>query len=126
FGFLFNFKGNFHNTVVTPVEKEMEKEWFQREIRDPDLDLILIFGHAPVRGSPEFLNIHRIIRAVNPTIPIQFFGGHTHIRDFAVYDSASTGLESGRYCETVGWLSISNMPSPGSLPEKDLSFSRRY
>lgn len=32
--------------------------------------------------------------------PIQAFGGHTHIRDFTVYDSMSTGLESGRYCET--------------------------
>lgn len=125
FGFLFDFKGNYNNTVVTPVEDEMQKEWFQKEIRDSEVDLFLVFGHAPVRGTPEFYNIHRAIREVNPTIPIQFFGGHTHIRDFAVYDEASTGLESGRYCETVGWLSIDNMPKPGELP-KDLTFSRRY
>lgn len=127
FGFLFDFKGNYNNTVVTTVEDEMKKEWFQREIRDPEIDLFLVFGHAPVRGSPEFPNIHRVIREANPTVPIQFFGGHTHIRDFAVYDKASTALESGRYCETVGWLSISGMPAPGSaLPPTDISFSRRY
>lgn len=39
------------------------------------------------------------------------FGGHTHIRDFAIYDDKSTALESGRYCETLGWLSMSGIQS---------------
>ena len=39
------------------------------------------------------------------------FGGHSHIRDFAVYDDKATALESGRYCETLGWLSMSGIQS---------------
>lgn len=40
------------------------------------------------------------------------FGGHTHIRDLAVYDSMAVGLEAGRYCETLGWLSLTGINSP--------------
>jgi len=48
--------------------------------------------------------------------------GHTHIRDFVVYDDMATGLESGRYCETLGWFSMTgfgkpyNKTGPASLP----------
>lgn len=51
------------------------------------------------------------IRAVRPDTPIQIFGGHSHIRDFAVYDDKTTALESGRYCETLGWFSMSGLQS---------------
>ena len=55
--------------------------------------------------------VYNAIRAVKPDTPIQIFGGHTHIRDFAVYDDKTTALESGRYCETLGWLSMSGIQS---------------
>lgn len=48
---------------------------------------------------------------MKPDTPIQIFGGHTHIRDFAVYDDKTTAMESGRYCETLGWLSLSGIQS---------------
>lgn len=51
------------------------------------------------------------IRKVHADVPIQAFGGHSHIRDFAVYDTKATGLESGRYCETLGWLALSGIES---------------
>ena len=35
------------------------------------------------------------------------FSGHTHIRDLAVYDESSVAIESGCYCETLGWVSMS-------------------
>ncbi len=41
-------------------------------------------------------------------------GGHSHIRDFAVLDQSSTALESGRYCETLGWLSMSGFDRTNS------------
>jgi hypothetical protein len=46
--------------------------------------------------------------------PRRHVGGHTHIRDFAVYDQSSTGIESGRYCETLGWVSMSGFDSSNS------------
>lgn len=70
-------------------------------------------GHNPLRsGSGSTLTtVFKAIRAARPDIPIQAFGGHTHVRDFAVYDAGSTGIESGRYCETMGWVSISGINS---------------
>lgn len=41
--------------------------------------------------------------------PIVFFGGHTHIRDFRKYDKKAYGIESGRYMETLGFLSMSGL-----------------
>jgi len=55
--------------------------------------------------------LHSTIRAMRPEIPLQAFGGHTHIRDVQVYDDRSTGLESGRYCETLGWVAMSGINS---------------
>lgn len=67
---------------------------------------------------------YEAIRKAQPNIPIQVFGGHSHIRDFAIYDQMTTALESGRYCETVGWFSMSGLQSssyqgcsnPSSVP----------
>ncbi|KAI5803392.1 Metallo-dependent phosphatase-like protein [Peziza echinospora] len=124
FAFLFDFKGAYKNTVVQEVEDAIKEDWFQNAIRDTDVDLFVIIGHTPVRDSPEFPAILEVIRAIHPTIPVQFFGGHTHIRDFTVYDDASTGIESGRFCESVGFLSISHIPSAAE-PEP-ITFHRRY
>ena len=52
---------------------------------------------------------------MRPNVPIQVFGGHTHVRDFVVYDGMATGLESGRYCETVGWLAMSGIPGRNNI-----------
>jgi hydrogenase maturation factor len=42
-----------------------------------------------------FSLIYDTIRKAQPEIPIQVFGGHTHIRDLEVYDDLGIGLESG-------------------------------
>jgi len=62
------------------------------------------------------------IRAVHPTTPILILGGHTHIRDCNQPDGRSMALESGRYMETVGWLSMKFDDDYS----KNLTFSRRY
>lgn len=62
------------------------------------------------------------IRAVNPSTPILIFGGHSHIRDCVQLDGRSMALQSGRYMETLGWMSA-------NLNENDsdnITFSRRY
>ncbi|ESZ90724.1 hypothetical protein SBOR_8884 [Sclerotinia borealis F-4128] len=104
FGFLFNFRGNANNTVVQEVERTIMEEWFQQAIRE-DADLFVVIGHITLDG-PEYKAIYKALREQNWDTPIQFFGGHSHIRNFAKYDSKSYGLQSGRYMETVGWMSI--------------------
>lgn len=123
FGFLYNFRQNSNNTFVQPVEKTVQEEWFQQAIRDRDIDLFLIIGHVPLRGE-EFKAIFKAIRDVQWDTPIQFFGGHTHIRDYVKYDSKASALESGRYMETIGFLSIKGLATGGRLD--DIQSRRPY
>jgi hypothetical protein len=129
FGFIFDFQGNYNNTVVRKVEDTIKETWFQEAIRDREIDLFLITGHVPVRRSPEFDAIYKAIREVQWDTPIQFFGGHTHIRDYTKYDSKAYALESGRYMETIGFQSISGLSTGNRKDlkaEASVSFSRMY
>lgn len=126
FGFLFDFTGNYNNTVVQPVEETIKEDWFQEAIQSTDVDLFLIAGHVPAH-SPEYRAIYREIRKYRWSTPIQFFAGHQHIRDYAQYDSKAVALASGRFMETIGFMSIdglstSKQPDTSSKPV----FNRRY
>ncbi|KAH7045853.1 Metallo-dependent phosphatase-like protein [Macrophomina phaseolina] len=129
FGFLFNFAGNANNTVVKKVEDTVKEKWFQDAIRDKDIDLILVIGHVALR-TPEYQHIFKAIRSVQWDIPIQFFGGHAHVRDFRKFDSHSVAIASGRYMETIGFLSIDGLHTGKTktlAPETaGLKFGRRY
>lgn len=140
FGFLFDFTGNANNTIVQPVEDTIKEEWFQQAIRDREVDLFLVAGHVPLR-SYEFKAIYKAIREVQWDAPLQFFGGHTHVRDYAKYDSKAHALESGRYLETIGFMSITGLNAGGkphnahAVPPNDSkqfavqaspTFARRY
>ncbi|KAH8816805.1 Metallo-dependent phosphatase-like protein [Xylogone sp. PMI_703] len=131
FGFIFNFALNNENSVVQPVEKTIQEPWFQEAIRE-DCDLFLVVGHVSLRGK-EYDAIYKAIRSQNWDTPIQFFGGHSHIRDYKNYDAAAHGLQAGRYMETIGWMSIDGIkgnttkqePKDGSNTAS-LKFKRRY
>lgn len=114
FGFLFNFQGNADNTVVQTVQEAITEQWFQDAIRSKDVDLFLVAGHVPVHGSTEFDAIYAAIRGAAWDVPIVFFGGHTHIRDYKKWEKKAVGIESGRYMETIGFLSISGLSSKTS------------
>jgi hypothetical protein len=132
FGFMFDFTRNANNTVVQPVEQTVKEEWFEKAIRDKDVDLILVIGHVVVR-SKEFDTIFKSIRGEQWDTPLVFLGGHSHFRDYKVYDKKSVALGSGRYMETIGFLSVSGLSS-GHKPSGDVTparssgpkFGRRY
>lgn len=126
-GFLFNFEGNDKDASrVTKVEDEIEKEWFTEVMQKlSEIDYILLIGHIPPRGSPEFGTILNKIRSYNKTIPVSMFGGHSHIRDYKIYDDYAVALQSGRYVETLGWSSV-NFTNPDKDASKLPSFSRSY
>ncbi|KAL8812384.1 MAG: hypothetical protein Q9223_001079 [Gallowayella weberi] len=115
FGVLFDFTGNSNVSKVIKARDLVKEAWFLDAVKSPQpIDLFIITGHNPVdtkASSSTIGTIYSTIRGLRPSVPIQAFGGHTHIRDFKVYDTMSTGLESGRYCETLGWLSMSGINS---------------
>ncbi|KAJ5468715.1 hypothetical protein N7475_006467 [Penicillium sp. IBT 31633x] len=126
FGFLFDFTGNYNNTVVQKVSSTIKEDWFQEAIRDKEVDLFLVIGHVPVH-SPEYRAIFKEIRGIRWDTPIQFFGGHQHVRDYARYDSKSFGLASGRFMETVGFMSIDGLANKNSHQSAAQPiFKRRY
>jgi hypothetical protein len=115
FGVLYDFTGNTNYTQVTAAANLTKEQWFIDAVNTPKpVDLFLLIGHNPVRPSDSestLAIVQKAIRKARPNTPIQVFGGHSHIRDLAVYDSSSVGLGSGRYCETLGWLSMSGIQS---------------
>jgi 2',3'-cyclic-nucleotide 2'-phosphodiesterase (5'-nucleotidase family) len=92
----------------------VKEHWFQSVLENEtsDVDLVVVVGHTPVRNvtGDEFAIVLSAIRKHLPSIPVQFFGGHTHIRDFRKFDDLSYGIESGRYLETIGWVNLHLKP----------------
>ncbi|KAJ7593234.1 Metallo-dependent phosphatase-like protein [Mycena floridula] len=121
-GVLFDFTGNDVNTTVQPVEAMVKETWFLDAIKS-EPDVFLLVGHMPV-ARDNWPLVFNAIRAVHPTTPILIFGGHTHIRDCLQLDGRSMSLESGRYMETVGWMSA-NLAHQ-TVHSKNITFSRRY
>ena len=114
FGVLFDFTGNSNVSKVIKAATMVQQPWFLNALNSSQpVDMFVLFGHNAIRGSGSTLNtVYNAIRRFHPTTPIQIFGGHTHIRDFAVYDASAVAIESGRYCETLGWTSVSGLKSP--------------
>lgn len=127
FGILFDFTGNSNASQVIKAVDLVKESWFNEAVQKDGIDLFILLGHNPVRmtdRSSTFGTVFGAIRKQKPDTPIQIFGGrsscttawltpsgHSHIRDFAVYDEGATALESGRYCETLGWVSMSGISS---------------
>ena len=128
FGFLYNFEDNDGNSFVQKVEDTVAEDWFQNAVKDQEVDLFLVAGHIPAH-SDEFSTLHKAIRAKQWDVPIMFFGGHRHIRDYAIYDDKTHAIASGRYLETIGFQSISGLSSASNEKARlaaTPAFKRRF
>lgn len=128
-GFIFNFDRNANNSVVQPVEEAMKEDWFQSAIREKP-DLFLVAGHVGLRMK-EFEQIFKVIRDQNWYTPIAFLGGHAHVRDARKFDDNAFALASGRYFETIGWLSVDGIKKKNGgggqvEAEAAVTFRRKY
>lgn len=120
FGIIFHFTGNANGTIVQPPAKMALEPWFKEAIRDKP-DVFLLAGHMGVHDS-DWKVVLDSIRAIHPEVPVVILGGHYHVRDCKQWDDRSMSMASGRYMETVGWMSLSGLKDPGGK----LKFSRRY
>lgn len=106
-GFLFNMTNADDLVTVRPVEDVLHDDWFIQAVSDTDsYDAILILAHMDVRDPLCELLFQRIRQLAGSTMPIQFITGHTHRRDYHVWDEYSTSFEAGRYLDTVGFVSF--------------------
>ncbi|KAF8058688.1 Metallo-dependent phosphatase-like protein [Lyophyllum atratum] len=120
-GVLFDFAGNDKNTTVQKVADMVKEQWFAEAIQE-EPDLFLLAGHMPV-ARDNWPLVFDAIRKVHPTTPIMILGGHTHIRDCVQLDGRSMSLESGRYMETLGWMTAK---LDHGKSNKNITFTRRY
>lgn len=131
FGFLFNFTANAANSVVQPVQKTVQEPWFKHAITKEPVDLFVVIGHVGARMG-ELRVIYNAIRAENPHTPIAIFAGHAHVRDAVHFDDRAVAIASGRYFETIGWMSVSGVEhtddAENAEAKKDapIKFARRY
>ncbi|KAK4661891.1 uncharacterized protein QC763_0107680 [Podospora pseudopauciseta] len=118
FGVLFDFTANTNASRITKAADMIKQDWFQQAVHHPKpIDVFLVLGHnsaRPGRQASTLKTVYSAIREAHPDTPIQIFGGHSHMRDFVVYDQSSTASESGRYCESLGWFSMSGFNSSNS------------
>lgn len=125
FGFLFDFTGNANNSRVQKVADTVKEQWFQNAIREKP-DIFVMIGHIGIRMD-EIKTIFTEIRKQNWFTPIAIFAGHAHVRDAVSLDSRAFGIASGRYFETIGWLSVDGIPTKSEdVQTKSVSFNRRY
>ena len=84
FGVLFDFTGNSNVSKVIKTGDLVKESWFLDAVKYPQpIDLFVLIGHNPARPSVRsstFGTLYNIIRGLRPDIPIQMFGGHTHVR----------------------------------------------
>lgn len=129
FGFIFDFDKNSNVSKVIKADDVIKEQWFQDALNlTPVIDLFVIIGHNAARTTDKTSTMGKYFRAIRekyPYTPIQVFGGHTHQRDFVVYDNKATALESGRYCETLGWLSITGFNEYQVEPPKTVPLASR-
>ncbi|KAI0439064.1 ser/Thr protein phosphatase family [Xylaria telfairii] len=128
-GFIFNFDRNANNSVVVPVAEAMKQTWFQDAIREKP-DLFVVIGHVGLRMA-EFEQIFKVIRDENWYTPIAFLGGHAHVRDARRFDDKAVAIASGRYFETIGWMSVDgikkkNNKEAAAAASAGVTFKRRY
>ncbi|OBA22586.1 Metallo-dependent phosphatase [Metschnikowia bicuspidata var. bicuspidata NRRL YB-4993] len=125
--FLFDFGRANGNTRVTPIRQAIREPWFRDVLAShPPLavDVIVVVAHVPVaRRWAELQLLHSALRDAYPQTVIQYFGGHSHIRDFVVLDDRLAALQSGRFCETVGFVSVDLLPETVPVHSR---FSRSY
>ncbi|KAF5375570.1 hypothetical protein D9615_009214 [Tricholomella constricta] len=120
-GVIFDFTDNDKGTTVQKVQDMVKEKWFLNAIKD-EPDLFLLAGHMPVQRN-DWPLVFNAIRKIHPLTPIVILGGHSHVRDCTQLDDRSMSLESGRYMETVGWLSTK---LDDNKTKKKIDFSRRY
>ena len=101
FGVLYDFTGNSNVSRIIKAADLVKQQWFLDAVNfNETIDLFILAGHNPINPSDESSTlgfVQKAIRNARPDVPIQIFGGHSHIRDFYVYDTMSTGLESGTW-----------------------------
>lgn len=83
FGVLFDFNRVAPINITTAANLTKEK-WFQDAVKKEPIDLFVLIGHNPLKTSAFGIStvdtLLKYIQTARPNIPVQVFGGHSHVR----------------------------------------------
>lgn len=84
FGILYDFTGNSNVSKVIKAADLVQESWFLSAIKyNKPVDIFIVIGHNPTRTTNSASSIgliYQTIRDLRPNVPIQVFGGHSHVR----------------------------------------------
>jgi len=112
FGFLYNMQDHAEIVTVEEVESVVEKDWFIQVVSDTKrYDAVLVLAHMDVRDPLCQVILDKIRMLVGADMPVQFITGHTHRRDYELFETNSASFEAGRFLDTVGFVSFPSIKS---------------
>lgn len=83
FGVIFDFNRTAPIRITTAADLTKQK-WFQEAVQKKPIDLFVLIGHNPLKNSTDGTStidtLLKYIQGARPNIPVQVFGGHSHVR----------------------------------------------
>eukprot|EP00934_Nitzschia_sp_Nitz4_P001805 Nitzschia sp. Nitz4//scaffold16_size188269//121144//123025//NITZ4_001801-RA/size188269-augustus-gene-0.95-mRNA-1//-1//CDS//3329538547//1805//frame0 len=123
FGFIYHMYGAASEVTVLDPADVVQESWFQKALKEESYDAILVMAHMGT-DDPAVSSIISAIRShVGDNMPVQFVTGHTHMRRFSQVDEYSTAVESGRYLDTVGFVSF---PTRHTVPDDNSTMAHLF
>ena len=69
---------------ITPAANLTKQDWFREAVQKKPIDLFVLIGHNPVKNITDNIStidiLLKYIQGARPNIPVQVFGGHSHVR----------------------------------------------
>ena len=110
FGFLYNMQDNDPTVTVENVQDVIQAKWFttvlQQEQTQQPYHAILILAHMDANDTLVHSVLTRIRTLVGTDMVIQFITGHTHKRDYILFDQHASSLQAGSFLDTLGFVSF--------------------
>ena len=123
FGFIYNLQNPSELITVSNVEDVVKQSWFSNALKQESYDSILIMAHMGHDDPLVDVILSAIRHVVGTFMPIQFITGHTHYRRYGIKDTYSTSIESGRFLDTVGFISFPTQNTVLSTPSSSSAAS---
>ena len=116
FGYLYNLQNPSELLTITNVEDTVKQSWFLNALKEESYDAILLMAHMGHDDPLVDVILNAIRHVVGTFMPIQFITGHTHYRRYGQKDTYSTSIESGRFLDTIGFVSFPTHTTVLSTP----------
>ena len=105
FGFLFDFDRASPLVEVRKVDECLQGTWMDEAYAAESPDAVVVLAHMDLADALVYKILDKL-RKIDAHIPVAVMAGHTHYRGFLQLDQNAASLESGKYLDTVSWLSF--------------------